>query len=164
MIRVFPSLALAGAFLGGCGPATQAADAGVSNSDGAFVTCANEPRALPYQAGMAVMSSEGGALTVKLLSSTPAPPIKGQNTWVIEIADTASGMALEGLDVTVEPYMPDHMHSTTRVVVEPTAPATYTLRPVYLYMSGLWEVRMTIAGTNVPGGTRALAMIPICIP
>ena len=112
---------------------------------------------------MSVMS-DGGLLTVKLLSSTPGPPVKGYNTWVIEIAETATGVAMEGLDVTVEPYMPDHEHPTTPVGVEPAPPAAYSLYPVNLFMSGVWEVRMTISGASLAGGSTARAMIPICIP
>lgn len=162
LIRVFAGLAVAASLLAGCGPAAGASDAGLGG-DGSFVTCATDPRAVPYQAGMSVMS-DGGLLTVKLLSSTPGPPVKGYNTWVLEIAQTDTGVALEGLEVTVEPYMPDHEHSTTPVGVELAPPAAYRLYPVNLKMSGLWEVRMTISGANLAGGTTARAMIPICIP
>ena len=40
-------------------------------------------------------------------------------------------------------------------MVTPASAGTYTMAP-YLYMSGYWEVRMTL-GTDD-------AMIPICIP
>lgn len=119
---------------------------------------------MPYQAGMSV-TSETRAFTVKLLSSTPGPPIKGQNSWVVEIDDSASGAPLDEVEVTASPFMPDHQHPTTRrVVVTPTGSGTYTLNPVYLYMSGYWEVSLKIAAGTVASGAPDLAILPICIP
>lgn len=119
---------------------------------------------MPYQVGMSV-TSESGVFTIKLLSSLPGPPIKGQNNWMIEVDQTAVGTPLDGLDVTVAPFMPDHQHPSTRqVVVTPAGAGNYDLNPVYLYMSGLWEVRMTIVSPTLAGGTTDVATIPICIP
>jgi hypothetical protein len=56
------------------------------------------------------------------------------------------------------------MHGTTPVVVTPAGGGTYTLAPVYLYMSGVWQVRFTIVSSELGGGTTDTAMIPICIP
>jgi hypothetical protein len=113
---------------------------------------------------MSVMSS-AGVFAVELLSSSPGPPVKGQNTWAIKVAEVATGTALDGLDVSVTPRMPDHpSHGTRPVVVTPAVGGTYTLEPVYLYMSGVWDVTMTIVGAMVGAGTTDTAVIPICIP
>lgn len=161
MIRLVASaslmavLALAG---GGCGSSGEAP----ADSGAVFKTCATDDRAMPYRAGMSV-SSDGGTFTVKLVGSDPGPPVKGRNIWTVEIDASATGLPLDGLDLSVTPWMPDHMHGSTPVVVTPTAAGNYDLEPVYLYMSGLWEVRMTIVGTMVGAGTTDTATLPICI-
>ena len=142
--------------LGGCGPGagTGGNTSAVNGTDGSFSTCATEMRATPYVKGMQVTSTSG-ALIVKLLESVPGPPVKGTDTWTIEVDQVDTGTPIEGLDVAVAPYMPDHQHGTNPVVVTPASAGTYTMA-AYLYMSGYWEVRMTL-GTDD-------AMIPICIP
>lgn len=142
--------------LGGCGPGAgpSGSSSAINGTDGSFSTCATEVRATPYVKGMQVTSTSG-VLTVKLLESKPGPPVKGTDTWTIEVDEVDTGTPIEGLDVVVVPYMPDHMHGTNPVLVTPAGAGTYTLA-AYLYMSGYWEVRMTL-GTDD-------AMIPICIP
>jgi len=159
------ALALSSVAAVGCGSGSQApADSAAPAADGAFNTCDTETRALPYQAGMLVMSN-AGTFTIKLLGSTPAPPIKGQNTWTLEVDDASTGMPLDGLDIAVNPWMPDHGHGQpVPVVVTPAGSGTYTLAPVYLYMSGLWQVKMTIVAAQLAGGTSDAGLIPICIP
>lgn len=125
-----------------------------------FVTCDTDMRAAPYQPGMS-FTSTSGKFVVKLLESTPGPPVKGNNTWTIEVDDSASGMALEGLDITVTPFMPDHGHYSTIVMATAAEAGTYTLHPVYLFMPGVWEVRMDIAGAATAGDS---AILPTCIP
>lgn len=155
------ALALAGASCGSGGPAGTPAP--ITNADGSFTTCATETRATPYQPGMQVASA-AGTFTVKLLESVPGPPVKGQNTFTVEIDETDSGAPLDGLDVTVTPWMPDHGHGTTPVAVTAAGSGTYTLAPVYTYMSGFWQIQFIIAGTVGETGTTDTAVIPICIP
>ena len=147
----------------GCGSSTSTTMSPINGTDGSFLTCATETRAQPYQAGMQVASASG-ALIVKLVSSVPGPPVKGTNTWTIEVDAADTGAAVDGVNVVVAPYMPDHAHGTNPVGVTPAGVVgTYTLMPVYLYMSGYWEVRMTLGGAPVDAGIDS-AMIPICIP
>lgn len=155
-----PLLALG--LLGGCG------SGGSPGPDmmmtGEFYDCSKETRAMPYAEGMQVASS-ADKFTVKLLQSQPGPPIKGANTWQIEIDETATGLPLDGLDISVLPWMPDHNHgSLAAVVVTPETTGQYQLDPMYLSMSGLWEIRFTIVGTMVGGGTTDAAVIKVCIP
>jgi hypothetical protein len=148
-----------GLWLAGCGGGTTP-----PLDEAAFLTCATETRAMPYQAGMSV-TSLSGFFTVKLLSSTPGPPIKGQNRWVVEIDDSTSGAPLEQVELTASPFMPDHKHPTQRsAVVTPAGSGTYILNPVYLFMSGYWEVSLNISAPTVASGAPDLAVIPVCIP
>jgi hypothetical protein len=131
-------------FLAACG-----SDAGTpadANGDGE-IGCANDPRAQTYSAGMQQMGV-GGLLKFVLVSSTPAPPIKGNNTWVVKLLD-GSGNAVTGGTLKVTPYMPDHGHGT-QVVPQITPQAdSYSIDPLYLFMSGLWQV--TIQATTTAG-------------
>jgi hypothetical protein len=147
---------------GGCGSGDAGTSATAGASTGAFLTCATEKRAIPYQAGMEVASSLG-LFEVKLLDSVPGPPVKGNNTWTVEI-DDASGAPLDGLTVSVSPWMPDHGHGTQPVVVTTAGSGRYDLAPVYLYMSGFWQVPLVIKSPTGATATQDEAIVPICIP
>src|SRR5689334_22277244 len=81
-------------------------DAGDDEED---VDCALEDRADVFVVGLAKTGEAG--LTFKLMSSTPAPPSRGNNAWEIEIVDGA-GAPMVGAAVSVKPFMPDHQHGT----------------------------------------------------
>ncbi|MES1172498.1 MAG: FixH family protein [Bacteroidota bacterium] len=162
MVRVPVYSLLAAIVLVGCGSGSA-----VSDDGGTFLNCASDTRAVPYAPGMLATSTQTSPVfTIKLVNSDPGPPVKGDNTWTLEVDETATGTPLDGLDVTVTPWMPDHMHGTTKVVeVTPAAAAgQYALAPVYLRMSGFWQVKVTVISTKLGGGTTELSVIPICIP
>lgn len=153
------AVATAALLLFGCGASSvKPADGG-----GSFVTCDTDPRAVPYEPGLSVRSQQD-LFTVRLLSSTPGPPVKGKNRWLVRIEETVTATPLDGLDVAVAPFMPDHQHDTLKVVVTPGEAGTYTFDPVYLFMSGVWEVRMDIRGESAGQGISDRAVIPSCIP
>ena len=100
-----------------------------------------------------------GALTFKLLSATPAPPARGDNTWVVQI-NTATA-PLEGAQLQVTPFMPAHEHGSPIQVVATAMPdaGQYKLEPVNLWMPGVWET--TIRATA--GATTDSAVYKFCI-
>lgn len=137
-----------------------------------FIDCSAETRATPYTPGMKETSIAGGWV-VKLLNNTFAvngkalvqAPAKGSDTWTIEVDDAASGQPADGVVTGISPWMPDHRHGTTPVMVSAAGAGTYTLAPLYLYMSGYWEITVNLTGTSSAGGaTTDSAMFPICIP
>lgn len=150
----------------------MSAQGGLGGAAGAdFIDCSAETRATPYQPGMKE-TSLSGAWVVKLLNNTftadgkvtAQAPAKGTDAWTIEVDDT-SGRPTDGVVSGVNPYMPDHRHGTTPVMVGAAGTGTYTLAPLYLYMSGYWEITVNLTGTTSPsGGTTDSAMFPICIP
>lgn len=149
----------------------MSAQGGVGGSAGAdFIDCAAETRATPYTPGMKERSISG-AWVVKLLNNTfasngqalPQAPAKGTDTWTIEV-DDAAGRSTDGVVTGISPYMPDHRHGTTPVMVSASGTGTYTLTPLYLYMSGYWEITVNLAGSAGSGVTTDTAMFPICIP
>ena len=95
---------------------------------------------------------QGGTLDFKLLSATPSPPARGDNSWVVQINQTASGAApLEGATLQVTPFMPAHQHgSPIMVQITPMPDAgQYKLEPVNLWMPGVWETTIRAsAGTS----------------
>jgi hypothetical protein len=104
--------------------------------------CAMEMRDDDYAVGL---SKSGMFVTASFVSADPAPPARGDNTWVLRFVDS-DGAALEGLDITATPMMPDHGHGTPVVaVVAPTAVAgEYSIAPVNLFMAGYWEITLEV--------------------
>jgi hypothetical protein len=100
-----------------------------------------------------------GVLAFQLMSVTPAPPARYDNTWTVHII--ASGSPLENAQLQVTPFMPKHEH-VSAIRVEPT-PMTeaghYKLDHVNFSMPGVWET--TIRATA--GTTSDSAVYKFCI-
>jgi len=106
-----------------------------------------------------------GGLDFKLMSATPAPPVRGDNTWVVQISAMAAGVVgapVDGASLVVTPFMPAHQHGSPKpVIVTPASTSgQYTLTPVNLWMPGVWET--TIQATS--GSTSDSAVFKFCIP
>jgi hypothetical protein len=108
--------------------------------------CAAETRDDAFAVGL---SKSGSLVTATFVSSDPAPPIKGDNTWVLDFTD-AQGMPLVDVEMVVIPMMPDHGHGTpiNAVVTATETPGRYEVTPVNLFMAGYWEITfdLTVAG------------------
>jgi nitrogen fixation protein FixH len=78
---------------------------------------------------------------------SPTTPIKGSDAVELTILD-AVGAPVDGLSVAVVPWMPAHGHGTVAPAITETAPGTFVANPVYLYMSGQWQLRMTFTGAS----------------
>jgi hypothetical protein len=107
-----------------------------------------------------------GALDFQMMSAMPAPPARGDNTWVVQINTMSSGVVgdpADGLTLMVTPFMPAHQHgSPIQVQITPmTEPGQYQLSPVNLWMPGVWET--TIRATTA-SQTSDLAVYRFCIP
>ena len=154
MRAMFPAFAVTFA-LAACGksgtPAESVPDAGYD--------CSMETRADTFSAGMSKVGTQG-MLTFKLMSSQPAPPARGNNTWDLDIVDS-TGAAVTGATLVVTPFMPDHNHGTSikTIVTEPT-PGHYVLTSVNLWMPGFWQT--TIEATP-QGATADAANFNFCI-
>jgi len=102
--------------------------------------CDSETRDDTYAAGLTKVGANG--YSIVLVSSTPAPPQKGNNAWVVQVLHPAP---VDGLHLRVVPFMPDHGHGTAVVpVITPAANGTYNVSPVNLFMTGFWSVRIDL--------------------
>jgi hypothetical protein len=104
------------------------------------------------------IASDSGALSIAVRFS-PDPPTGGIDAAQLSFTDTL-GAGVSGLDVTVVPWMPAHGHGTSvDPTVTETAPGTFVAAPLYLFMPGSWELRMTITG-SVDDTAKAAFEIP----
>ena len=144
-IRLFFTLAS----LAACG-------GGTDSDDEMTVNCALESRDDEFVVGLA---KTGQQVTFTLLSASPAPPARGDNTFVLQL-DTANG-PLSNASMRVTPFMPDHGHGTAIPVgIQPLPEAgQYELAPVNLWMPALWEITLSV--TSAPTDS---AVFRFCIP
>jgi hypothetical protein len=134
-------------FVGGLGGGACGTDPGPSTEPPSFA-------ADPDQ----VLASDSGRLTVAVRFA-PAPPAVGTDAVQLSFTD-AGGAPAAGLGLTVVPWMPAHGHGTSvNPTVTETAPGTFLATPVYLFMPGSWELRMTISG-SVDDTAKAAFEIP----
>lgn len=124
------------------------------------VDCAKDSRAEEILAGMEKVGDRG-VVTFRLMSASPSPPQRPDNTWIMALS--ASGSALVGATAGVTLFMPDHNHGTQiKPVITPgETPGTYKFEPLNLWMPGLWE--LTFEATP-PGGSKDRAVFRVCIP
>ncbi len=92
------------------------------------------------------LTSDSGALRVAVRFA-PDPPAVGSNAVELTFTD-ANGAGRSGLGLSVVPWMPAHGHGTSvDPMVTETTPGTFVAAPVYLFMPGSWELRITTSGT-----------------
>jgi YtkA-like len=102
------------------------------------------PASFPPAALVAVASATG-ALHIELRSA-PDPLVRGQNVGQITISD-ANGQPVDGLTLTVLPWMPAHGHGTSvQPAISSSGVGVFIANPLYLFMAGQWELRMTFDG------------------
>jgi len=135
-----------------CVGSTACADDGSSPPDDEPVNCAGETRDDDFAVGLSKVGSSS-ALGFTLMTANPAPPIRGDNTWVIQVNQVSGGVAgspVDGIEMTVTPFMPDHGHPAAKTVtIEATGTAgQYELAPINFWMPGLWETTIEAASPS----------------
>jgi len=145
-MRLGSWLAAAAVLVGmGCGSSGGSQPGGPDAGD--VITCQNDPRVMTYASGLTVTSTSGSHKYV-LLTSDPAPPARGNDTWTIKITD-AQGNALSGLSASVLPFMPDHGHGTSvNASITANSDGTYTVTPLYFFMPGVWRISFSVPPTQ----------------
>ena len=109
---------------------------------GLLIGCASEPN----------QTADTGTLVVQASFVGGAPKV-GQNVLSVQVAD-ASGTAIAGAQVTVDPQMPAHGHGASEVpVVTDNGGGSYSASPVTLAMKGHWQITVTVAHEAETGAT-----------
>lgn len=112
-----------------------------------------------YSEGL-TKKSDAGLVSVVLESSTPAPPARANNDWMVRVLD-ATGAPISDAEVTVTPYMPKHGHGTSvKAVVTRMGDGLYELDPVNFVMAGVWEVTIDV---KLADGQTDKALFTLCI-
>ncbi len=107
----------------------------------------------PFQ----TVTSSKGLLRVDVRWS-PAVPVRGEDSAQLVFTDEL-GNGIDGLSVAVVPWMPAHGHGTSvQPIAASTDPGVVVATPIYLYMSGEWQLRMTMTG---PLDDTAIATVQI---
>jgi YtkA-like len=123
---------LAGAVLTGC-----AGETGGSGS------------AFPAASLMTVPGAQG-AVSLEVRTAPAQPPSQGVSS--VEYTITAGGEGgerVDGLAISVVPWMPDMGHGTSVVpTVTAEGEGRYVVDDVDLFMSGTWQLRTTITGAD----------------
>lgn len=144
------------------GLATACSDGHSSHGDGGeSYNCAAEDRDDDFVVGL-TKPGQSNKLSFKLLSATPAPPARGDNTWIVEISSIATSTPMTGVTMVATPFMPDHQHGTP-ISVEVTPQATdgqYELAPVNMWMPGLWQTTIEAQA----GADTDKVVFAFCIP
>ncbi len=156
--RLIPSLCLA---LCACDAAGE--DGGLDpTADTELVSppaggCATEDRADRYELGLRRI---GERLQVVILDATPAPPSRGDNTWIVRIEDDAGVPQPARIEVT--PFMPDHQHgSSIEARIDRGAEdGEFVIERVNFFMPGLWEVTLDL---TLDDGSQDAVVFRFCI-
>jgi hypothetical protein len=85
-----------------------------------------------------------GQYTFTLVEAAPAPPDLNANVWTVKIAD-ATGASPTLPQVMAYPFMPLMGHGsdqTPEVAANPDG--TFTIKNVFLFMSGLWTITLAV--------------------
>jgi hypothetical protein len=126
----------------GCSsPSASPSDAGTVD-ESPVIGCLNDPRDDTYVQGLA-KAGKSGQLQFVLVSSDPAPPAVGNNTWVVKIVDAKGAPVTGATFPSITAFMPDHGHgSQAKPVATDNGDGTYTITPLYLFMGGLWQITL----------------------
>jgi hypothetical protein len=137
------AFAVVSALLVGCGGGAGAADQTLTFA------------ATPLQ----TIHSNSGALQVAVHAQTGHTPGRGVNAFQFVVTD-ANAAPVDGLQVSVVPWMPDMGHGSS-VTPQVTAPGagTYTVTNVYFAMAGRWDLISTFTGP-VSDGAKPSFQIP----
>ncbi|CAN5412034.1 hypothetical protein BH11MYX1_BH11MYX1_26850 [soil metagenome] len=104
-----------------------------------------------------------GAVDFKLMSINPAPAVRGNNTWIVQLASMASGVVgspIDGAMVSASPFMPAHQHGSpiTPEISATGTPGEYMITPINLWMPGVWQTTLTVTS-----GTADRAVFSFCV-
>lgn len=105
-------------------------------------------------------TTPSGALTVAIVAAEPAPPLKGANSWTVQLSGE-SGEPITGATVSFSGWMPLHRHGLTALpLILELAGGRYEIEPIILFMPQLWELSVAVAR----GDQTEQVTFDICVP
>jgi len=117
---------------------------GATGDDGGE-NCTGDPRAEAFSLGMTQKSTKG-LFTFVIASALYNPPAVADQSWTIKLLD-ASGQPVKDAVLSfppgghpADPWMPDHGHGALPAKATNNGDGTYTVSPLYFFMSGLWSL------------------------
>jgi hypothetical protein len=114
------------------------------------------PDSFPQMA-LKTLASDSGGLHIELRSA-PEPLVRGLNVGQLTVVDR-NGQPIEGLTMSVLPWMPSHAHGTSAPVeITDIGAGVFVANPLYLFMAGEWELRMTFTGSLSDTATTTVAI------
>jgi YtkA-like len=110
--------------------------------------CTNAPTQEGPLVPVTQATSVDGAYSFSLLA--PETVTRGNYVLQYVITSTATGSAVDDLDLDIVPWMPAMGHGTSQVpTITGLGGGTYELDDVDLYMPGLWQLRTTSSGNQL---------------
>jgi hypothetical protein len=158
-MRLLPLLLLSAGAVGACSSSnSNTPDAGPMTPAPAL--CATDTRAQTFAPGLEG-TNKTGPLDIRLATMAPAPPVTGPNNhWTLAVAD-ANGNPVDGLELDVAPYMPDHKHGTSIIpTVTPAGSGKYTVSAITLPMGGIWTMTVSVPSDS---GVEASTVFTFCV-
>lgn len=96
------------------------------------------------------LTASGDGMELHVVEFEPAPPVIGDNSWLVELSVDDEPLAGVEADIVVSPRMPDHGHgSPVMVGVAEEMDGVYRLSPVNTFMPGYWEIELSIEAEDV---------------
>lgn len=97
---------------------------------------------------LATVASEEDGLSIEVRTAPAQPPTRGLTTVELVVTD-ANGKPVDGLDLSMQPWMPQMGHgASTKPTIEAMGGGHYVVSNVALFMPGRWELRTSIGGAR----------------
>ncbi len=114
-------------------------------SNGESTGCSGTPT-FPTTA-LSTTKSEGGKLQIAIRGAPYQPLVAGLDCLQLVVTDSSTGAPVDGLSVTMTPWMPAMGHGAdTTPVVTALGQGRYVLTDVSLFMPGEWQLRTQFSG------------------
>jgi len=142
-----PVAALLVLLLVGCGGGSGGGgdDAGLSPDEGdPSERCPDWAHELTFGQNGLQADVYAGDVTARLIHASDVPPLKGFNTWTIELQSTA-GERLDDYQVTwICSFMPAHNHTAGPRLSAGDEPGQFVIERLNLSMNGGWEIPLWV--------------------
>jgi hypothetical protein len=129
-----PSLAALGLLAVSAAGCSSSGDGAAGPWDGGFP-------AAPYM----TLESTSGGLSVEL-RTWPQPPTEGLINAQMTVVQADGGVPVDGLSVSIRPWMPAMNHGAVRPTVTPADGGAYVITNLDLFMGGEWQLQTSFSG------------------